>query len=102
MCTVGYCISKQAPYSDWTADETRPKRRPELAIIYEGHDSDRSLFVISFSLGYHNMAEKYQDILSFLEQSSSSSTSESDERVMARSLTINCRSPHGFSSRFRH
>jgi len=35
------------------------------------------------SLEYHTMAEKYQNILSFLDQSSSSSPSESDERVMA-------------------
>ena len=33
------------------------------------------------------MAEKYQDILSFLDQSSSSSYPESDERVTTRSLT---------------
>ena len=33
------------------------------------------------------MAEKYQDILSFLDQSSSSPQSEGDERVTARSLT---------------
>jgi hypothetical protein len=42
------------------------------------------------------MAEKYQHILSFLDQSSSSSQLESDERVTGRSLRINCRGPHRF------
>lgn len=38
------------------------------------------------------MAEKYQDILSFLEQSSSQS--ESNEMVTTRTLTMHPRDPH--------